>query len=40
MRTLNAAAETIQKGLEYMQVHLRQMSESIETERGKLQRTK
>jgi hypothetical protein len=37
-RSLKAAAETIQKGLEYLQTHVRQMSANIEAEHNKLQR--
>ena len=36
--SLSAAVETIQKGLEYVQTQVKQMSENIEAERSKLQR--
>jgi hypothetical protein len=39
-RSLKAAADTIEKGLEYLQTQVKQMSENIETECKKLQRAK
>ena len=39
-RSPKAAVETIQKGLEYLQTQVKQMSENIETERSKLQRAR
>jgi hypothetical protein len=37
-RSLKATAETIQKCLEYLQSHVKQMSANIEAEHNKLQR--
>jgi hypothetical protein len=39
-RSLKAAADIIQKGLEYLQTQVKQMSENIKTERNKLQRAR
>jgi triphosphoribosyl-dephospho-CoA synthetase len=39
-RSFKAAADIIQKGLEYLQTQVKQMSENIKTERNKLQRAR
>jgi ribosomal protein L9 len=39
-RSLKAAAHAIQKGREYLQTQVKQMSENIEAERSELQRPK
>lgn len=39
-RSLKVAAETVKKGLECLQTHVRQMSENTETGRSKLQRAR
>jgi Skp family chaperone for outer membrane proteins len=39
-RSLKAAVDAIQKGLEYLQIQVKQKSENIETERNKLQRAR
>ena len=39
-RSLKAVVETIQKGLEYLQTQVKQMSENIAAERSKLQRAR